>query len=173
MGAFLWSHALAGHFDYELASHDRLEKGYHYFVTADGQSLRINGSHLARLSRASRSADGLLGEMEYEGPWGQTFIATWTDVEYPLGTRMKRRGRPHDRRPKTDVVVGYDRGWHDPRRSKKTSLSSRVKARAYYIRLVLDVSESGVLTVKRKVQRETVDETRPEKKAELATWRAA
>ncbi|ERJ07464.1 hypothetical protein HLRTI_000507 [Halorhabdus tiamatea SARL4B] len=160
--------ALADQFDITLVRHDTLADGFHYFETEDGSTVRIKGYHLHQLADTARDPMEVLGEMAYEDPWGETFSAEWDEIEYELGTPMSRRSRPPEERPQNDVVVGYARGWSDPRRSRRVSLSGRVKARAYYVRLKVGEG-SEPLTITRERQAETVAERRPENKMELAT----
>lgn len=156
-------------FGITLIQHDTLSDGYHYFATETGPQLRIKGYHLKRLAGVTRDPSKVLGKMEYNDPWGEQFSGEWEEIKYPLGTPMSRRGRPPEQRPRNDILVGFARGWHDPRRTRQVSLSSRVKARAHYVRIKIQASSSEVLTAERKVHSETVDETRPKQKEELAT----
>lgn len=163
--------ALVEEFDIELASHIAISDGYHHFETADGRRLRIKGYHLKRLSGVVRDSDQITGRMTYEGPWGETFEAEVSDVEYPLGRPMARRGKSVDRRPRNDRIVGFARTWFDPRRSRRVSLSSEVQAKLVYIRLQLSVDQSGLITVDRETKSEVVDGRRPENEAEKAIWK--
>ncbi|WP_135666570.1 hypothetical protein [Halorhabdus rudnickae] len=163
--------ALAEEFDIEIASHVTLSDGFHHFETVNGRRLRIKGYHLKRLSGVVRDAGQITGQMAYEDPWGETFEAEVTDVEYHLGRPMARRGKPVHRRPRNDRVVGFARTWFDPRRSSRVSLSSEVQAKMVYVRLQLSVDQSGMITADRETHTETVDGRRPENKREEATWK--
>jgi len=156
-------------FGLELVEHDGLCGGYHRFLTERGNTLRIKGYHLGRLAGTARDPEDVLGEIAYEDPWDETFHAELDSIEYPVGTPMKCRNRPPEHRPQNDVVVGYARGWADPRRSSRVSLSGRVKARAHYVRLRIRAGRDGALTIEREVHSETIEESRPENKPELAT----
>lgn len=163
--------ALPSAFGIELTEHTDLSQGYHYFRTDSGVDVRIKGYHLASFAGVSRDPAAVLGEMEYDDPWKGTFSAEWDEVHYPIGTPLARRGRPIDQRPRNDVVVGYSRAWADPRRSRRVALSSRVKAKARYHRLKLSATDNGLLTATHEVTDETVGETKPEEKNDLATWK--
>lgn len=167
-GIAFFADALADQFDIHLTEYDTLTDGYHRFQTRDGSTIRIKGYHLYRLADTVRDPVEVLGEMAYEDPWGETFTAEWEAIEYELGTPMSRRSAPPEERPQNDVVVGYARGWFDPRRSSKVSLSGRVMARAYYVRLVVEEG-SDAITVTRETHTETIAESRPENEQELAT----
>lgn len=167
-GIVFFKRALASEFDIELVSHETLADGYHYFENADGQQVRIKGNYLKRLSGTVRDPDQVRGEMAYEDPWGEQFSAVVDDVDFDLGTPMRRRGNPVDQRPKTDRVVGFARSWFDPRRSSRVSLSSRVKAQILYVRLQLSIDKSGTITVERETHTESIKEVRPENEEMMA-----
>jgi len=137
----------------EITGYDEIRDGKHIFETADGRGIKARGHHFRRLAKATTDVDTIAGNYDYEDPWDETFVADVMadDIEHDIGEQAW-----------SGTVVGYKLSWDDPRRTRRASLSGRVKLKIDHVCLIVRDKEPWDVRVESKS--ETVAEWRPENK---------
>lgn len=136
-----------------VTGYEKCYDGKHYFQTTDDELLRVAYRDVLRVEDAMTDREAVVGEYEYEDPWGETFSfpVSAEDVEYELGEQRRLGGE----------VVGYRVTWDDPRRSSRAAMSGRVKLKIGYVEVSVSEKSSGY-RVRVRQHDETVNKRRPE-----------